>query len=121
MIYWGLFLEENQNGKLEKQIKNQHITFGYKTAPPAEVIFGKEYQIKIVGYGINEENEGYEVELSKELKKFYNGAEKVHITLSTSKEGKAVNTKNVNFEPIAERVLKCKMGYFTKEQKVKYF
>jgi hypothetical protein len=54
----------------------------------------------VKGYGLNKDNAGFEVEIPKELEKYYKGAKKRHITVSLSKEGKAVNTKDLIFKPL---------------------
>lgn len=99
ITYMGWFTE-NQPGVLDKQIANQHVTAVFQ---PCDSVYldllqnlGQECEIGILGYGNDGKNEGLLVQLHSDLP--YRGAEKQHITLSISKDGKAVNTAFLDFD-----------------------
>lgn len=103
MNYTGVFFHSDltKNGKLAKQIACPHVTHQYKPTEVNKSLFGQEVTFKVIGYDINEENEGYLVEVyeaSEEMKKALAEIELPHITLSISESGKAVNTRFLEFE-----------------------
>lgn len=114
--YVGLFIEgsdatklkQHEKSVLEKLPKNYHVTLEFrpKTEDKYNVIINKIYDIKVIGYGCDGENSGYLVELPEELKRYYNNLDQnnnlkpPHITMSMSRQGKAVNTANLDFEKI---------------------
>jgi hypothetical protein len=124
VIYTGIFFNPSDPGLspekagdyLERPIKDPHVTFSFRPDPgklfPEDMI-GKEVSIKVVGVGNDGRNHGYEVEVPPELKEYYDGAPTPHITISTSLEGKPVDTKNLDFKRIPPLNLKGKIGHFT--------
>ena len=110
-VYWGLFLTKNIEGQLPT-VPNQHVTFGFKTEMPQIPNINDVYDITIIGYGYNETNEGFQVEIPLELEKFYNGANVKHITIGVANGGKPVNTANLSFEKIESFTVQAKLGYF---------
>ena len=103
MNYTGVFFDKalTDNGKLDKQIAFPHVTHKYKPAEIDRSLFGQVVIFKVIGYGINAENEGLLVEVaeaSEEMKKALAEIEVPHITLSISANGKAVNTRYLDFE-----------------------
>ena len=112
-IYWGIFVE-NMGGQLENVIKNQHVTFGFRTEYPEEMN-GLSIPITIIGYGNDDKNEAYLVELPKSVMDIYGGADKPHITLSVSSDGKPVDSWKLNFQFIQPRTVLGTFGYFDKE------
>ena len=113
VIYWGLFLIDQFDGSLEKKIENQHITFGFKTEPPEGIPWGETVEVDLIGYGINDTNEGYLVRLAPELERYYSGAEVIHITTSVSKDGKPVNTKDCPFWMLdGPKKIRCRWDKF---------
>ena len=104
ILYWGLFIKHPYSSSLQRPIEYQHITFGFKTNPPDDVDWEKlsNEPVDIIGYGNDGENEALEVRLSDTLEEIYQGAYPVHITLSLSEKGRAVNSKNLDFEPFDE-------------------
>lgn len=121
MIYTGVFFEENFNNKLDKKIQFPHVTNQFKPTKVDYSLFGQEVVFKVIGYGINEENEGYLVELvnaTQEIKNAFANIEKLHITISVSQTGKPVNTKNLDFKPIQPFYLKGRYGGYEKNKVV---
>lgn len=124
VIYSGVFFDKSDPGLkpeksgeyLEKPVKDPHITFAFRPKSdklfPVELV-GKEVDIKVIGVGNDGKNHGYMVELPPDLEKYYKGAPVPHITLSTSNDGKPVDTKNLDFESITPFSIKGKIGYFT--------
>lgn len=117
--YTGIFFHKalTDNGKLDTQIACPHVTHKYKPTEVNKSLFGQEVMFKVVGYGINEENEGLLVEVaqaSDEMREALAEIEVPHITLSISKEGKAVNTRYLNFEPCTPWYLSGFYGGFNK-------
>jgi len=109
-------LKEIQNEKnflpLERDIKDKHITFWYM--PKANfpgTLLDKEFEILVTGFGQNKDNCGFRVEVPAALVAEYRGAEVPHITMQISKNGKTVNTADLNFENIAAFPVKGKLAY----------
>ena len=67
----------------------------------------------MVGEGSTDDNQGFEIEVPNELKEYYKGAYIPHITMSVSKTGKPVNTKDIDFKKIKPFEVTGKIGYFT--------
>lgn len=111
-IYTGWFidfdklnkaLESINRTKLEKEIKNPHVTLHFRPRNAYEEFFGDKATIKIIGYGNDGINEGVNVKIesnNKTLQNEINEVEVTHITLSTSKKGKPVNTSKLDFKPL---------------------
>lgn len=111
ITYMGWFLDK-QPGVLDKTIENQHVTAVYQ---PCDSVYldllqhlGQECEMEILGYGNDGKNEGLLVQLHSDLP--YRGAEKQHITLSISKDGKAVNTAFLDFDKEIPEHLGLKVG-----------
>lgn len=103
--YTALFInkEDRATSKLDKTIEFQHITHEYRPKEVNKELFGQTAKLRVIGYGINEENEGYLVEIieaSEEIKKAFSIVEVPHITIGISKSGKAVNTRYLEFAAI---------------------
>ena len=124
--FQGIFLEQEieqeliamQKKGLESNIENMHITFKFGDIEkyPEELI-GKEFEIKITGYGSDEKNSGFSVELPEELRKFYKSSNIPHITVSIGEvdgvKGKPVDTAKLDFMPLDEpKKINGKLGYF---------
>lgn len=117
MIYTGVFFDKalTENGKLNKQIAFPHVTHRFHPTEIDRNLFGQAVTFKVVGYGINAENEGLLVEVaeaSEEMRKALAEVEIPHITLSISAEGKAVNTKYLGFEPCTPWYIGGRYGGF---------
>ena len=122
VVYAGIFLNpDDVYGKFPPQlahkIRDPHITTAYR--PSAEKILldalGSGAKIIAVGYGNDGNNEGLLAEVITEdpaLQKVLDEREEmtddagevkpvpIHITLSISEAAKAVNTRNLNFQPL---------------------
>lgn len=119
MNYTGVFFDKalTDNGKLDKQIAFPHVTHKYKPAEIDRSLFGQVVIFKVIGYGINAENEGLLVEVaeaSEEMKKVLAEIEVPHITLSISANGKAVNTRYLDFKPCTPWYIGGHYGGFEK-------
>ena len=113
IIYEGFFIQNNLTGKLSKDIEFKHVTTEYKPAKTHEHLYGAVARFKVTGYGNDGINEGLSVALSSidvselgetrgkasELYELFQSIEVPHITLSISPEGKAVNTRFLDFSP----------------------
>lgn len=88
---------------LECPKKKPHVTFEYGPSSVDTTLFGEEIMVTIVGYGNDGENEGVLVTISSENDRIVDMVSKIpvpHITLAVSPEGKAVNTKFLQFAPV---------------------
>lgn len=116
VIYEAFFIIDDLISKLSKDIEYKHITTEYKPIKSHEQLYGQEAKFLITGYGNDEINEGYKVKLisceSHELEELYNSIPVPHITLSISPEGKAVNTKNLEFKETPNFTVTAKFGGF---------
>ena len=116
VMYEAFFVQSSLSSKLSKDIEFKHITTEFRPTKAHEHLYGKQATFVIIGYGNDEVNEGYKVKLvsceSDELRELYAAIPIPHITLSISPEGKVVNTKNLDFEPIDEFVMFTKFGGF---------
>lgn len=124
----GLFIDEmgievlknNEKNRLEKLPKSFHLTLEYrpKNVDFYKRILNKKYEIKVVGYACDGDNSGYLVEIPKELKTYYKNTYKngqlkpAHITMSMAKNGHAVYTANLNFQPIDPFYVVGEVRYF---------
>ena len=123
--FQGIFLEKEieqqlialQKNGLESNIENMHVTFKYgDTEKYPDELIGREFEIKITGYGSDGRNSGFSVELPEELKKYYKNGSIPHITVSIGEvdgvKGKPVDTAKLDFKPLDKPVLiKGKLGY----------
>ena len=116
IVYEAFFVQSTLPSKLSKDIEFKHVTTEYKPAISHEHLYGQQATFVITGYGNDEVNEGYSVKLvsceSDELRELYEAIPVPHITLSISPEGKAVNTKNLEFGPTDEFTVLTKFGGF---------
>lgn len=128
--FQGIFFDEEvekqlialQERGLENNINNMHVTFKFgNTERYPEELVGKEFEIKLTGYGCDGKNSGFSVELPEELKKIYKSINIPHITVSIGEvdgvKGKPVDTANIDFKPLSKiQTIKGKLGYFTFEK-----
>ena len=114
IIYEGFFVLDTLSSNLEKDIEFKHITTEFKPAKTHEYLYGTEATFVVTGYGNDSVNEGYKVQLvscdSDELVELYRNILLPHITLSVSKEGKPVNTKNLTFIDSSSLTIRTKFG-----------
>lgn len=111
VVYTGVFVDSKdlthklsmhgvKRTKLWREIPNTHVTFQYRPETVDESLFGSPVDIRVVGYGVNSQNEGLLVEVicaNKEVQKLCEQVAVPHITLSVSEDGKPVNTRYVDF------------------------
>lgn len=127
VIYQAIFLNEEtmkslvekQGEKLPNNVSDMHITFKFKPTPEEiekfSKIVGKEIKFKVIGYGSDGKNSGFEVELPKEISELYTNAQTVyenefptikkttpHITVSMANDANPVDTGKLKFEPLEE-------------------
>lgn len=115
LIYWGIFVP-NMGGKLDRVVIFQHITFGFKTEFPEELQGKLINDVRVIGYANDGKNEAYSVQIPEWLmKKYYNGASVPHITLSTGRFCKPVDSCKLNFQPITPFSIEGMFGYFDEE------
>lgn len=125
-LWFGLFPadEHYQNflhdiAVLECPVDYPHVTFGYKVDVPADIDWDAVYDVEVIGYGCDGDNEGYAISFPAELDNFYFGADVPHLTLSTSEDGAPVNTAFIDFDEVTEPyVIPMKFGYYSRG---KYF
>ena len=124
--FQGIFLDNEvekqlialQERGLEGNIENMHITFKFgDTEKYPEELIGREFVIKITGYGSDGKNSGFSVELPEELKTYYKSSSIPHITVSIGEvdgiKGKPVDTAKLDFKPLKEPIeIQGKLGYF---------
>lgn len=121
IVYHGLFMDEksvkllrqHEEKPLQRSVKNTHITFEYlPIGLPPEALLGNTFSVKVVGYGSDQNNSGFCVELSNQLLHSYEGAPVPHITTSLSLKGKAVRTAFLPFHPIEPFFVSGRYGFF---------
>jgi len=116
ILYEAFFVVDELPSKLEKDIEFKHITTEFKPAISHEHLYGTEAKFIVTGYGNDNVNEGYKVNLvsceSQELIDIFNSISVPHITLSISSEGKAVNTSKLEFSSTDEFTINTKFGGF---------
>ena len=113
-IYIGIFVDYdtlqkfvNDNitkDRLSRVIEKPHVTFAFRPKEYNPDLIGKLVMLKVVGYACDSKNQGLQVmmeetsnpEILAEFKKIKNP----HITLSTSADGKPVDTGKMKFKPI---------------------
>ena len=142
VIYEGIFFDKNIEDKikrleaklgikLENDVSNLHCTFKYK--PDNDEIFndivGKRFEIELLGYGSDGKNSGFIISLPCELYDYYINFDDVntnklkipHITTSLGVDGKAVDTKNLNFIYLENPIkINGRFGYFLDTKEVSY-
>lgn len=125
--YTGVFLERESlytlvskkfgDSRLHQGVLYPHITFQYMPQTIRYDLFGEKAEFSVIGYGKDELNEGLLVEWqsgSLALKKEFAQICIPHITLSFSEYGHAVNTRYLDFRPIAPFTISGIFGGFTK-------
>lgn len=135
VVYEGLFFKDNElirsleKNKLSNIYKILHCTFKYK--PSEDEIFyelmGRDFEVKLVAYGSDLNNSGFQIVLPLELKKYFvnydeNGELKTpHITASLSDNAFSDKTSDLLFIPL-EREIKIigKFGCYIRENDSEY-
>ena len=119
--YIGCFFDPGTLGKnletiartpLSQTILAPHVTFRYAPSVVPWDMLGREVTVVVTGYGNDGSNEALKVaflELPPGLEALADEIEVPHITLSISDEGKAVNSRSLNYHPTARF---CLTGVF---------
>ena len=140
IVYEGIFFEDEETVRLihsheRRQLPNLygplHVTFKFR--PTGEELYdhlvGSEIEVLVIGYGCDGNNSGFAVLLPDDLEEYFinchegnPGVKKVpHITASLAPGARAVNTKDLEFEPLPEPfIIRGKFGYFVKGMGVSY-
>ena len=129
--YEGLFFDENEINKMYQAETHHlpfkhdeiHCTFAYKPKPEDifDDIVGEYIDIYLIGYGYNNDNSGFEIEIPDEYREYYKNFKdgvfvKPHITLSVSKKAVPHKTRKLNFVPLKEKIkIRARFGYWIKE------
>jgi len=114
-VYWGIFFDDPHQileGTLEKQIEFPHVTYGFKVPYPEEELQGVLCIVKLIGYGKDDNNEAWLVELPTWTLGYYHGATNPHIAISVSKTGKPVDSGKLEFQSIDPIKIVGRFGYF---------
>lgn len=129
--YCGCFLDPQAVKKgldgvlrnvLYRQIPDLHITFAYRPDSVPWDEMGKEVRVNVVGYGNDGENEALLVEFAEVPAGLQELAARIavpHITLSVSREGRSVNSRWLEFTPIAPYTLTGIFGVMDEDGQVR--
>ena len=110
-----------RHAALENPIQAPHITFAYEPEEVDTALFGKEIWVTVIGYGNNGRNEAVKVTLHSEdptLEKMIRQIPVPHITLSVSEGAEPVDSRYLDFTPIAPIQIKGTFGGFTQDREV---
>lgn len=120
--YFGCFFSPEELGDalagferkpLYRTITSPHITIIYRPDEIPEELIGAEICVSVIGYGNDGENEALLVEfkdLPAKLRTLTENIPVPHITLSVSRDGHSVNSRNLTFRPIPPFSLVGKVG-----------
>lgn len=113
-VFWGIFADEETvpEGKLARKAATPHVTCGFATPCPADLI-GLNCNAVVEGYGCNGKNEGVSVALPPWLAERYARDEAAHMTLSTAEGGEPKDTAWIDFSgrKYAGTAIRGKIGY----------
>jgi hypothetical protein len=104
-----------------QQIRSPHVTFVYAPSEIDRSLFGRTIRVRITGYGNDGQNEGLRAELFSDdpaIAEMIARIEVPHITLAISADGKAVNTKYLEFRDVEPILLTGKFGGYTAQGRV---
>ncbi len=123
IIYCGLFVDAEElyemfPPKLARRIEFPHVTTKFRPGGPDlhEDWLGREFELVVDGYGIDQDNEGLRVAEIDAFKTIT----KPHITLSVSENGKPVETVNLDFKDCARRTIMARFGWYCADGTVYY-
>lgn len=114
-------IKYTRKNPLQNLVWHVHSTFQFKPQEVNERLFGEKIIAKVIGYGNNGKNEGLLVELqaeNEELQKMISEITVPHITIAVSKGARAVDTKNLDFQPIEPFYITGVFGGFVDNQNV---
>ena len=125
IIYEGFFLHDTDvKGTLVKDVLHKHITTEFRPVNTHKHLYGAYASFTVTGYGNDGENEGYSVEMvecdNEELLDIYKNIKIPHVTLSTGKKGKPVDTANLEFTECQPLYITGRFGGFTGGGEVVY-
>lgn len=131
-VYVGYFLEPDQlsalldgldsqgfgGRRLRREIGCPHVTLGYMPQDAHEDLFGETRSMTVVGYGNDGRNEGVEIVLGNDandtLIELGRSVPLPHVTLSVSEDGRPVDTRDIEFQPLDEPIeLTGRFGGYT--------
>lgn len=102
---------------LDQIVQNPHMTVEFRPRTVDESLFGEEVRITLVGYGNDTKNEGFKVVAHTKNAKLQQIIEKVlvpHITISTSRSGKPIDTGLLDFSQIKPVTLLARYGAYNR-------
>jgi len=108
--------ESVRKSPLELEKTTPHVTFEYRPEAVDESLFGTEITVTAIGYGNDGENEGLKVTLTSNNATINEMIKRIpvpHITLAVSENGKAVNTRYLDFTNIQPFTIKGHYGGYT--------
>ena len=126
-IYTGAFIDQRillgavksiKGDRLAKLIEFPHVTFQFKPETVPTPLFGEKVYVRVVGYGNDGKNEGLKVEAfaaNPLLADMINEIPVPHITVSTSADGKPVDTAKLNFHRVEPFFMEMTFGGYTPE------
>ena len=110
--YIGCFLDETAaeemrshriGTELSRPNRRLHMTIKVDPETVDEELFGENIRLRVIGYGIDENNEGFLVEAysdNEEIQRLIDTIEIPHVTMSISTNAKHRNTRYLEFQPI---------------------
>ena len=128
--YIGLFVSRQEllrcaslisGERLNRVIEHPHVTLEYLPEDADESLFGQTAEITLIGYANNGVNEGFLVKVSSECDELDSMISKVrvpHITISVCRDGEAVDTGYLKFEPIEPIKISGVFGGYISNEKV---
>ena len=128
--YVGCFLKAEElyekvrdvrEGPLPIAVEHPHVTFQYRPQDVDQGLFGQRIQVEIAGYGNDGRNEGLCVRIFAPVPKFQamlRGIERPNIKLTVSREGEAVNTRELEFSEITPVRITGIYGGCTEEKEI---
>lgn len=114
-LLWA-FADRAFPDRLEKRVRFPHVTVRYEPDEVPDALIGEKVKIRVTGYGNDGTNEGLLVEIvssSEDLRALLDLIPRPHITLSLSREGKAVNTALLDFGPAEPFEMEAVFGAWT--------
>lgn len=111
-VYHGVFFDRDRldalvdgnvpgRNELSHVIRHPHVTFGFRSQPVEGFHDGMRVNgFKVIGYGNDGVNEGLLVKIPKRMRRYYQGADQAHITLSLADGGNPKDTADLEFMPL---------------------
>lgn len=102
--------------RLEKRIRFPHVTVRFEPDEVPDALIGEKARVLVTGYGNDGTNEGLLVEIASgnpDLQALLDTIQRPHITLSVSRQGKAVDTARLDFGPAEPFEMEAVFGVWT--------